>query len=293
MNTHITKVAALLLVVLLPVASTHAASSTNFQITPADDTISNSHDISSTNFLLNGSLDPMGSLSTSTSFSVQGGPQFGEVCGDGFVDPGEDCEGTDLNGGTCSSEGFDSGSLSCNSSCAYVTSSCESDSDGGGGGGGGGGSSSSSSSSGSAPSSPSLSSGVETVEDDGEDVVVSFDNTVTLYGSRAAGTTIEINGSSEGVTYPTSTSWQATVTLDDGENDVEIVAVSSTGVESEPTTVVVDQREVGDVNDDNRIDDYDLSLLVRSWNSDDPESDFNEDGEIDDYDFSLFVSRWV
>jgi len=44
-------------------------------------------------------------------------------CGDSTVDVGEDCDGGNLDGGTCSSEGFDGGSLSC-SSCSYDTSSC-------------------------------------------------------------------------------------------------------------------------------------------------------------------------
>jgi uncharacterized protein (TIGR03382 family) len=45
------------------------------------------------------------------------------VCGDGNVDAGEECDGLNLNGETCSSQGFDGGSLSC-SSCSFDTSSC-------------------------------------------------------------------------------------------------------------------------------------------------------------------------
>ncbi len=45
-------------------------------------------------------------------------------CGNGTIDSGEQCDGSNLNGNTCSSQGFDGGSLSCSSSCMLVTSSC-------------------------------------------------------------------------------------------------------------------------------------------------------------------------
>jgi hypothetical protein len=45
-------------------------------------------------------------------------------CGNGQVDPGEDCEGGNLNGRTCMSLGFDSGTLACSSGCSYDTSGC-------------------------------------------------------------------------------------------------------------------------------------------------------------------------
>lgn len=48
------------------------------------------------------------------------------TCGDGAqtVDPGEQCDGSNLDGQSCVSLGFDGGSLSCTSSCTFNTSSC-------------------------------------------------------------------------------------------------------------------------------------------------------------------------
>lgn len=60
-------------------------------------------------------------------------------CGDDIVQNSEQCDGSDLAGATCVSRGFISGSLSCNPSCTFNTSSCDSASSGGGAGGGGGG----------------------------------------------------------------------------------------------------------------------------------------------------------
>ena len=68
------------------------------------------------------------------------------VCGDGIVETPEQCDGSNLNGASCTTQGFTGGSLSCSSACEFNTTQCTSGSsggsgDGGGGGGGGGGSS--------------------------------------------------------------------------------------------------------------------------------------------------------
>ena len=45
-------------------------------------------------------------------------------CGNNFVDGSDQCDGIDLDNQTCSSQGFLSGTLSCNSDCTFNTSSC-------------------------------------------------------------------------------------------------------------------------------------------------------------------------
>ncbi len=48
-----------------------------------------------------------------------------QYCGNGVRDAGEVCDGNDLGGETCLSQGFDSGVLRCNSTClAFITSGC-------------------------------------------------------------------------------------------------------------------------------------------------------------------------
>jgi cysteine-rich repeat protein len=41
-------------------------------------------------------------------------------CGDTIIDPGEECDGLNLDGQTCQTLGFDYGNLSCNASCVLV-----------------------------------------------------------------------------------------------------------------------------------------------------------------------------
>ncbi|MFP4112142.1 MAG: hypothetical protein ACLFUO_04010 [Candidatus Woesearchaeota archaeon] len=48
------------------------------------------------------------------------------VCGNSIAESGETCDGTDLNGNTCISQGYDTGSLSCLSDCSgFDTENCE------------------------------------------------------------------------------------------------------------------------------------------------------------------------
>ena len=66
--------------------------------------------------------------------SVQEASTGISLCGNGVIDQGEECDGSNLTGQTCLSRGYTGGTLSCNSNCAINTSACTS---GGGGGGGG------------------------------------------------------------------------------------------------------------------------------------------------------------
>jgi len=45
-------------------------------------------------------------------------------CGDGVVDPGEDCDGTNLSEQTCQTLGYDSGDLTCNPDCTFNFQEC-------------------------------------------------------------------------------------------------------------------------------------------------------------------------
>ncbi len=45
-------------------------------------------------------------------------------CGNGAIDDGEQCDGANLNGQTCESQGFDSGDLACTEECRFDTAAC-------------------------------------------------------------------------------------------------------------------------------------------------------------------------
>jgi len=56
------------------------------------------------------------------SFDISGCEIAG--CDDGFIDPGEDCDGTNLGGQTCEGLGFSGGTLDCTPICNFDTSGC-------------------------------------------------------------------------------------------------------------------------------------------------------------------------
>ncbi len=58
------------------------------------------------------------------SAATEGGP-LGEVCGDGVRAGAEECDGADLAGRSCSSEGFSGGGLACKPDCTLDTTKCE------------------------------------------------------------------------------------------------------------------------------------------------------------------------
>lgn len=51
----------------------------------------------------------------------------GGTCGNGSVEGGEQCDGSDLAGQNCVGRGFDSGTLQCNNLCQFDTSNCAND----------------------------------------------------------------------------------------------------------------------------------------------------------------------
>lgn len=57
-----------------------------------------------------------------TSNDVDTAPMF--QCGDGVLDPNEECDGAELDAQTCDGFGFDGGILQCSPECAYDTSMC-------------------------------------------------------------------------------------------------------------------------------------------------------------------------
>ena len=133
-----------LAVVAMPM-SVGAVSSTSYQIIPEAGFLSPSADgygnaddmLNSTSYQLQGAIEAYAGNPTSSSYQEESGSAFQYYCGDGFLDPGETCDGADLNSATCASQGFDAGTLTCSSACAYVTSACSTSGGGGGGGCGG------------------------------------------------------------------------------------------------------------------------------------------------------------
>jgi hypothetical protein len=264
-----------------------AADGTSYTIDPASNVFSTHTKVSGTSYVIDGSVDPIAGNDSGTSYTVESGDGFEFYCGDGFVDTGEDCEGSDLNSGTCVTEGFASGTLSC-SSCSFDTSSCEAAAATSSGGGG------------SARAVSKTESDAATtktilkplVSEEVRKTVFSYGNSIVLSGTKET-TALEVivNGSSVNVDYPTNTSWKVLVSLSYGINNFKAVSKYSNEMSGE-TTYAIFRRIPGDITADGKVDDYDLSKLSQIWGGESRDGDFNEDNAVNDYDFSMMVARW-
>ena len=67
----------------------------------------------------------MGGGTTASSASSTGGTGGSGLCGNGKIDPGESCDGTDFGSQTCASLGLGTGSLICTAGCTIDVSGCE------------------------------------------------------------------------------------------------------------------------------------------------------------------------
>lgn len=256
-----------------------AITSTSYEIIDGGTSGYGQHTATSTSYELVGSLDPMVGHGTSTSYQLNSGSTLhAAYCGDGEMNGSESCDGSDLNSQTCVTQGYDTGTLTCSSSCAFVTSACSNNSPGGGGGGGGGGGATV------VPSAPTINDYSDTV----------YGSTITLSGARGTNVSVYINGVVSYTSYPTSATWSATVPLEIGENTISIYAHNSKG-NSETITLTVTRLGAGngDGNGDGEVNDYDLSILAYYWGTSNSQADYNGDGIVDDYDLSIMAAYWL
>ena len=99
-----------------------------------------------------------------------------------------------------------------------------------------------------------------------------------------------VNGSQNGVVL-LSGLWLRVLPLFLGQNTVTVQGVTNSG-QSKALRGAIQRLLICDANVDHAVDDYDLSLLSRSWKTSTFMADYNEDGTVDDYDLSLLIADW-
>ncbi len=266
-----------------------AVTSTNYEIDQENNFISTHHSVSSTNYELDGSLEPIAGKTTSTNYSLESGSPFAGYCGDGFIDPDEDCDvgtyGELLGGAVCTNLGYTGGDLSCGGDCQFDTGLCESALPGD-------------------PGAPRPRPATEppagpeflgTPAPDANGVTIipyTYADTYTLTGRYTMGDTVLIDGQETAVHYYPNGIWRVVLPLAIGRNDFSITIRNDVGT-SNPAVLIVYRRIRGDTNGDGLVNDVDLSRFSRRWKTADGEADFNSDQIVDDYDLSMLSAHWT
>ncbi len=124
-----------------------------------------------------------------------------------------------------------------------------------------------------------------------------YQSTIILTGTKTTDvTTIFVNNSSVGVTYPTSTTWQYPTTIVLGGNTFTIYGQNATGVNSNPTAITLTLHRIGDISGDGVIDLTDLSMFGTDYENPGTLnyalSDMNGDGIVDLTDFSIIAKAY-
>lgn len=109
-------------------------------------------------------------------------------------------------------------------------------------------------------------------------------------------TSVFVNSSTVGVTYPTVTNWQFSTTLFTGTNNFSVYGQDSLGNKSVSNAISINLHRVGDINGDNIIDLTDLSMFGTDWENigtlNYALSDMNNDNIVDLTDFSILAQAY-
>lgn len=122
-----------------------------------------------------------------------------------------------------------------------------------------------------------------------------YASTLTISGTKDSSiTTVYINGDNSNVTYPTSTTWQATISLPAlGDNQFIIYGKDVNNNQTASISITIKKHTLGDINGDGVIDLTDASLFAidygKTSNLTYPLSDMNSDGSVDLTDLSILA----
>lgn len=111
-------------------------------------------------------------------------------------------------------------------------------------------------------------------------------STITL---SCSGNTTKTQSVAAGATVTISTGWT--------NNCTTVTVGSSNSWETNFDNIVYDTAggtttKIGDLNNDNRVDILDLSILLSRFNTSDTDADLNNDGRVDLLDLSTLLSKW-
>jgi|GEM_PF-6990223 len=124
-----------------------------------------------------------------------------------------------------------------------------------------------------------------------------YSSSITITGTKDASLThILGNGSETGVTYPTTTTWQAMMPLSAfGANTLVFYGKDDTSNQTSSQSITVTKHILGDIDGDGVVDIVDASLFAVDWGKTSNLtyllSDMDGDGKVDLTDFSILAKH--
>lgn len=125
-------------------------------------------------------------------------------------------------------------------------------------------------------------------------VVQTYSSSMDITGTKESSITqIFVNDSDANSTYPTATTWQATLSLALGTNSFIIYGEDSLGNQTATQSIAINKHTLGDINGDGIVDLIDASLFAIDWNKTEDLtynlSDMNGDNVVNLTDLSILA----
>lgn len=124
-----------------------------------------------------------------------------------------------------------------------------------------------------------------------------YKTSLLLWGTKTSNaTSVFVNNSSTGLSYPSNTTWQVQVGLSLGANNFSVYGQDALSNKSTAQNATLTVHKIADINGDTFVDIVDLSIFGVDWANtgtlNNVLSDMNDDNVIDLTDFSILASAY-
>lgn len=124
-----------------------------------------------------------------------------------------------------------------------------------------------------------------------------YKTSLLLWGTKTTNaTSVFVNNSSVGLSYPSNTTWQVQVGLSLGANNFSVYGQDALSNKSTAQNITLTVHKIADINGDTLVDIVDLSIFGVDWANtgtlNNVLSDMNDDAVIDLTDFSILASAY-
>ncbi len=131
----------------------------------------------------------------------------------------------------------------------------------------------------------------------GAQATETYKTSLLLWGTKSSNvTSVFVNNSASGLSYPSASTWQVQVSLNLGANNFAVYGQDTLSNKSTTQNITLTVHKIADINGDGLVDLVDLSIFGVDWANtgtlNNVLSDMNDDSAIDLTDFSILASAY-